>query len=246
MANVAFATRTWCPRDAVRADLAFIAQEKSPDPQNYREFGFGSRETNFCAPNLRYINYFWCLTTHLIKMFRECRPVEFSTYRMGADKIEQAFPLVRELRGDLTLEAWRDYARSYLALKPIDEGHRGIVVAEHAGYLRGLLSYDVLPELFGRKTMAVRDVIVPALPAGQPAARSLLEELFDICQAHRCGSIRIDLTKGMEWLAEEWSDPAGRVFRLPVTCFFSGSRKTAPQVPAPRRQQRPRLVSLNP
>jgi hypothetical protein len=166
---------------------------------------------------------------------------------MGADKVEQAFPLVRELRHDLTLEAWREYARLYFALKPIDEGHRGIVVAEHAGYLRGLLSYDVLPELFDRKTMAVRDVVVPVLPAGQPAARSLLEELFDICEAHGCGSIRIDLTNGMEWLAREWSDPAGRVFRLPVTCFVTGSRETAPQVPAPRRQQRTlQLVKLNP
>jgi hypothetical protein len=123
---------------------------------------------------------------------------------MGADKVEQAFPLVRELRHDLTLEAWREYARLYFALKPIDEGHRGIVVAEHAGYLRGLLSYDVLPELFDRKTMAVRDVVVPVLPAGQPAARSL-------------------------------------------TCFVTGSRETAPQVPAPRRQQRTlQLVKLNP
>ncbi len=176
-------------------------------------------------------------------MFRICRSAEFTSLRLGADKIEQAFPLVRELREDLTLDAWRDYARSYFALKPIEESHRGIIVAEHGGYLRGLLSYDVLPGLFGRKSMAVRDVIVPALPAGQQAARSLLQELFEIADAHCCDSIRIDLTAGMEWLAQEWSDPAGRVFRLPVTCFSSRSRESTLPASAQRPPPQPlRLV----
>ena len=32
------------------------------------------------------------------------------TYRLELDKIDQAYPLVRELKDNLTLAAWRDYA----------------------------------------------------------------------------------------------------------------------------------------
>ena len=77
-------------------------------------------------------------------------------------------------------------------------------------------------------TLAVRDVIVLGMPAGQPAARSLLQHLFVIAAAHRCGAIRIDLSEPMQWLAREWSDPEGELFRFPVICFLPGSTIPAP------------------
>jgi hypothetical protein len=165
---------------------------------------------------------------------------------MGADKIEQAFPLARELHRDLTLEAWREYTRLFGPLRPIETGHRGILVTEQSGYLRGLLSYDLLPDLSDNKFMTVRDVVIPALPAGQAAARSLLEELFEISEAYRCNRISVDLTTGMEWLAREWSDPGGRLFRIPITCFVVRSSSATPPA-LPRRQPQPvlRLVELN-
>lgn len=165
---------------------------------------------------------------------------EFRSYRMSTDKVDQAYPLVRELRRKETLQAWRIYAQSYLALKLVKEGHRGILVAEHRGYIRGLLSYDILPNWFDHKVMTVRDVIIPVLPAGQPAARCLLEELLEISEAHRCVTISVDLTKGMEWLAREWSDPAGRLFRVPVTCFFTVPREPISSETVQHRQ-RPHL-----
>lgn len=146
---------------------------------------------------------------------------EIRSSRMSVDRIDQAYPLVRELRDDLTLEAWRVYAQSFFVLRPIEEGHCGIVVAEHRGYIRGLLSYNILPDLIERKTMVVRDVIVPLLPASQPAARSLLQEVFSIAEAHHCGQARIELSEGMGWLAREWSDPQGQLFRFPVICIFT-------------------------
>ncbi len=147
---------------------------------------------------------------------------EFGSFLLSASKIDQAYPLIRVLREDLTLGGWREYARSYLSPRPVEEGHRGIVVTEHRHCIRGLLSYDILADAADRKTLNVRDVIVPQLPAGEPAARSLLQELFEISEAHRCDSIRIDLTNGMEWLLREWSDPVGRLYRFPVVCFLTG------------------------
>lgn len=168
---------------------------------------------------------------------------EFSSFQLSAGKIDQSYPLIRELREDLTLEGWREYARSYCSPQPVDEGHRGIVVTEYRQIIRGLLNYDILADLADRKTLNVRDVIVPRLPAGEPAARTLLQELFAIAEAHRCDSIRIDLTKDMEWLFREWFDPAGRLYRFPVFCFLIGLQGQTPRVTV-QRQEQPRLRSV--
>ena len=153
---------------------------------------------------------------------------EILTDRLDAERIDQAYPLVRELKQNLTLEVWRDYAESYLGPAPVEQGHRGIIVAEYRNCIRGLLCYDVLTDLVDSTTLAVRDVVVLGLPAGQPVARSLLQHQFAIAGAHNCGAIRVDLSDPMAWLAREWSDPEGDLFRFPVICFLPGSTVPAP------------------
>ncbi len=169
---------------------------------------------------------------------------EIRASRLNATKIDQAFPLVRELKKNLTLGAWRDYAETYLEPATIDRGHRGIIAAEYRGCIRGLLCYDVLTDLGDLTTLAVRDVIVLGMPAGQPASRSLLQQLFAIAGAHRCGAIRIDLSEPMKWLAREWSDPEGDLFRFPVICFLPGS--TIPAPPGAAWQTTPLVTPTNP
>lgn len=153
---------------------------------------------------------------------------EIFTNRLSAEKIDQAYPLVRELRDDLTLEAWRSYAETYLGPATMRRCHRGIIVAEYRDTIRGLLCYDVLTDIAESAILAVRDVIVLGVPAGQPAARSLLQHLFAIAGAHQCGVIRVDLSNTMTWLAREWSDPSGDLFRFPVLCFLPGSSVPVP------------------
>jgi hypothetical protein len=153
---------------------------------------------------------------------------QIRTSRLNAEKIDQAFPLVRELKDNLVLEAWRDYAEAYLQPATINQRHRGIIAAEYRDCIRGLLCYDVLTDLVDLTSLAVRDVIVLGMPARQPVARSLLQHLFSIAGAHQCGAIRIDLSEPMTWLAREWSDPEGELFRFPVICFLPGSTIPAP------------------
>jgi len=161
-------------------------------------------------------------------MARNSSISEIRTTRLNAGQIDQAYPLVRELRNDLTLEAWRVYADAYLGPADVDSGHRGILIAEYRDYIRGLLCYDVLADLADLTSLAVRDVIIPSMPSGQPAARNLLQHLFSIAGAHQCGTIRIDLSEQMKWLVREWSDPEGELYRYPVLCFISGSTVPAP------------------
>ncbi len=153
---------------------------------------------------------------------------EIRTGPLSADRVDLAYPLVRELKETLTLEAWRDYAAAYVGPAEIETEQRGIVVAEHRSCIRGLLCYDILTDLVDLTTVAVRDVVVLGMPAGQPAARSLLQYLFAIAGAHGSDAIRIDLTEPMKWLAREWSDPAGELYRFPVICFLPNSSEPVP------------------
>lgn len=153
---------------------------------------------------------------------------EIRTSLLGSDKVDQAYPLVRELKDNLTLEAWREYAQGYLGPASAEKGHRGIIGAEYRDCIRGLLCYEVLTDLVDLTTLAVHDVVVLGMPAGQPVARSLLQHLFAIAGAHRCGAVRVDLSDRMAWLAREWSDPKGQLFRFPVICFLPGSTTPAP------------------
>lgn len=175
-------------------------------------------------------------------MLSQSNLTEVHTYRLHAGKIDQAFPLVRELREGLTLEDWRDYAQSYLGPARVEQGHRGIIAAEYRDCIRGLLRYDVLTDIADLTLLAVRDVIVMGMPAGLPAARSLLQHLFSIAGAHQCGAIRIDLTQSMAWLAREWSDPEGNLYRYPVICFLPDS--TVPVPPGAAWPQQPVDPSL--
>ena len=169
---------------------------------------------------------------------------EIRTSRLSAGRIDQAYPLVRELREDLTLEAWREYVESYLGPATATQGHRGIIVAEYRDCIRGLLCYDVLTDLADSTVLSVRDVVVLGLPAGQPVARSLLQHQFAIAGAHQCAAIRVDLSESMKWLAREWSDPEGELFRFPVICFLPGSTVPAPPGAAWQTQTADPLVSV--
>ncbi len=142
----------------------------------------------------------------------------FRNFHLTPSQIDQAYTLIREIRSDLTLELWRNYARRLIKTEPSETRGRGMLVTEYRGYLRGLLRYDISAK--NQKTLEVRDVVIPLLPDGRRAARSLLQELFVITQSHSCEKITVGLTSSMDWLAREWSDPNARLYRAPVTCVF--------------------------
>jgi hypothetical protein len=142
----------------------------------------------------------------------------FRNFHLTPSQIDQAYTLIREIRSDLTLELWRNYVRPLTKTEPSKNRNRGMLVTEYRGYLRGLVSYDASGK--NQKTLEVRDVVIPLLPDGRRAARSLLQELFVITQSRSCEKITVGLTSSMDWLAREWSDPNARLYRAPVTCVF--------------------------
>ena len=143
--------------------------------------------------------------------------VNYKTGALSRDRITQAFPVVREIAGDLTLEAWSDFARTMVAGGGEFASPSGIIVAELEGYIRGLFTYHVVPDLRHGRTLVVRDLAVPQVIARESLADALLEEIHQLARSHGCGAIHAYVRPESAWAAGYFKDRGLQVEKL-VLC----------------------------
>ncbi len=143
---------------------------------------------------------------------------DISVYALTKDRLDLAYPLAREATRELSLEDWRRFANTRLATGPDDPQASGILLAERSGYLRGLAVHDII-ETDDAPILVASNIVVFDSTREQRLALDLLGGLLRIAEAARCGCVHVDLPRSSHWLRARWSDPGGRVFRLPVECF---------------------------
>ena len=88
--------------------------------------------------------------------------------------IDQAFPLVGAHEPWLTQEAWREEARRRLA----GNSPQGAIIALREEFARGILLYDVMPEMVGSRrcpVLRITAVLVSDLLFANDIARALVE-----------------------------------------------------------------------
>lgn len=109
-----------------------------------------------------------------------------SAIPLGPEGIDQAYPIVHTQLPALTLDEWRLYARDLIiASNPV----RGVMTAQHGGYIRGLFCHwsDRSPlhgDLLVVDNFAVMDLFGPA-----GAAETLIEAMEILAERHRCRAI---------------------------------------------------------
>lgn len=125
--------------------------------------------------------------------------LEYKTGALSQDRIAQAFPVVREIAGDLTLEAWSDFARGMVAGEAELDSPRGIIVAEHEGYIRGLFSYYVLPDMRHGRALVLGNLSVLQVVARKRLADALLAVAAELARRHGCGAIHAYVRPQSAW-----------------------------------------------
>ena len=143
-----------------------------------------------------------------------------ANYKTGAlspDRIAQAFPVAREVAGDLTLEAWSEFARTMVAGGREFALPSGIIVAELEGYIRGLFTYHVVPDLSYGRTLVARDLAVLQLIARESLADALLKEIHQLARRHRCDAIHAYVRPESAWMVGYFEDRGHQVEKL-VLC----------------------------
>lgn len=80
-------------------------------------------------------------------------PAPYTVKDLAADKIAQAYPVIRAGYPHVTLDEWSVFAKR--RIRPTNEGPstRGILVVETArGYMQGLFCYYVMDDALGGRT----------------------------------------------------------------------------------------------
>jgi hypothetical protein len=104
-------------------------------------------------------------------------PEAFSARRLGPKQVDQAYPILQSVMPELELADWRAYAGAIID-RPEDEG--GIVAIYGQGYIHGLFSYGVRPQLACHKVLIVETIIVLDLVNTAGVATALLKAVDDL------------------------------------------------------------------
>lgn len=148
---------------------------------------------------------------------REKMTADYKTGPLTRDRVAQAYPVVREIAGDLTLESWADFVRSMAA----DEGRidwpRGIIVADLEGYIRGMFTFHVVPDLHHGRTLVIGNFAVLQMVARKSLADSLLEAVHELARRHRCKAIHATVPPTSKWATAYFEDRGHAVEKL-VLC----------------------------
>ncbi len=172
----------------------------------------GPATTDYCAPQMRI-----SVPTRDDPSSRGWMKVDYTTGPLSRDRIAQAFPVVRETAGDLTLQSWSEFARPLVAHDGDPEWPVGIIVADLDGYIRGLFTYQVVPDLRHRRTLVISNLVVLHMVARKNLADALLDSVRDLARRHRCGAVHAHVHPKAAWAVGYFEERGHNVERL-VLC----------------------------
>lgn len=140
-------------------------------------------------------------------------------FALTTDHIDMVFPLAREADPQLSLESWRTFANLRVAPDPSARQLSGVLLAARNSNIRGLAAYDVSDAAGTARILNARRVVIVDRTRDRHLALDLLGGLLRIAETAECIRVCAELPHSSRWLHTRWSDPGGRVFRLPVECF---------------------------
>ncbi len=132
--------------------------------------------------------------------------VVYKTGELTGDRVAQAFPVVREIAADLTLEAWSAFARATVEGGADSEWPSGVIVADLDGYIRGLFTYRVTPDLRHGRTLVVSNFAVLHMVARKTLADALLDAVGELARRHRCAAVHAAVPAQSRWAVAYFED----------------------------------------
>lgn len=140
-------------------------------------------------------------------------------FSLTTDRIDLVFPIAREADRQLSLDRWRRFAKLRVAADPSESRLPGVLLASRNSHIRGLAAYDVSEATGPDKVLKASHIVIVDRTRERHLEMDLLGGLMRIAESEKCNRICAELPSSSRWLHTRWSDPGGRVFRLPVECF---------------------------
>ena len=130
---------------------------------------------------------------------------------LAESEFARAYPLIRAVAPELSLNAWLGFARVFTVSETTPEG--GIISAQDDGaYIYGLCCYMVLPHLCNRRSLIVEPIVALHVVDPLGPIEALLEALEPIARRLGCESIQLVLPRS-EGSEIESDHPSFDVFR---------------------------------
>ncbi|MBT5768038.1 MAG: hypothetical protein HOI57_01385 [Rhodospirillaceae bacterium] len=140
-------------------------------------------------------------------------------FALTTDQIDMVFPLAREADSQLSLDRWRKFAEPRVVNDPSERRLSGVLLASRNSHIRGLAAYDVSEAIGPDRVLKASHVVIVDRTRERHLEMDLLGGLLRIAETAECMRVCAELPSSSRWLHTRWSDPGGRVFRLPVECF---------------------------
>ena len=132
----------------------------------------------------------------------------YHVHPLAPEQVTLAFPLVKAIAPDMTLERWRVYAGPFLR-QPEGQAARKILTVQcEKGYIHGLAFCCCKPDLRLGCILEVENFVSLDLIGGKRAGRVLLKAVEKQARSWCCSHVRVSLLDG-----ETRSHPVGAEFR---------------------------------
>lgn len=108
---------------------------------------------------------------------------------MDRESVVQAFPLVRDLLPNVSLEQWTRFARPLLGANA--RSPRGLMTIQNgASYILALFGFEVRESLVETRTLWIDNIIVPNIPGRDMIWAAIMDTAEYLARMNGCRAIR--------------------------------------------------------
>lgn len=112
--------------------------------------------------------------------------------------IDRAFPLVRTLAADITLDRWTRFARPHLTSR-YPEWPRGVMTIQNgARYILGLFAFAVRDDLYENRALCIDNIIIPNIPGRDAIWSAAVDAAEHLAAVNGCRVIRAGLADELD------------------------------------------------
>jgi hypothetical protein len=115
---------------------------------------------------------------------------------LAPEQLAQAFPLVKAIEPDMTLERWLVYVGTFLQHREAQVARKILTVQCDRGYIHGLAFCRFKPDLRLGCILEVENFVSLDLAGGKRAGRALLKGTEQQARDWGCGYVRLSLLDG--------------------------------------------------
>ena len=137
----------------------------------------------------------------------------FIAQALRPEQAAQAYPLLQSAFPALTLSRWTEFVRIQTRTdpKPADRAKGIMAIQSDRGYIHGLFSYSIAPDLQHGRVLLVDNFVAVGLVESDAAIRALRQAMEEVAARLDCRVIRLHAAGSGDGLGAALSDK-GRVF----------------------------------